>query len=199
LTHSVLVCNQTDFVEHFEVSSSVGFGHSLTPQGPSHVRSLPEAGIDFVSSSHNRRNVVRLLFSEEFKDTCLSMEISKVVLHVELAETCIEDLVSKLGFRAFRVLLPLEFIMRIVFGSLESGADCTRSFTHFELGDGEAVNSSLGVGHGVSVNELHFFGVFITRFAAFEELDVSDGTLTQLGGRIAEGILRRFCSVSRTS
>lgn len=161
MTHKVLVC-QTDFVEHFEVSSSVSFGLSLTLQGPSHVRSLPEAGIDIVSSSHNRRNVVLLLFSEEFKDTYLSMEISKVVLHVEFAETFIEDLVIKLGFRAFRVVLPLEFIMRVILVSLESGADCTRSFTHFELGDGEAVNSSLGEGHGVSVNELHFFGVALS-------------------------------------
>jgi len=49
--------------------------------------------------------------------------------------------------------------VHVVFVSLLVSADCTRSFTHFEFGNGQAVNSFFGEGHGVSADVLLPFGV----------------------------------------
>jgi len=57
-----------DLVEYCEVSSSGGFGLALTLQGPSKVRSLPEASLEGVSLSNEVNNVVLLFISDFFED-----------------------------------------------------------------------------------------------------------------------------------
>lgn len=82
--------------------------------------------------------------------------------------------------------LPFVDEKLVVWVSLELGANRTRSFTHFELSDGEAVDSSLGEDNGVAVGVIHFLGVAIRlKLWALDEFEISDGTLTQFGSGIA--------------
>jgi len=77
---------------------------------------------------------------------------------------------------------------------------CTRRSPHFGLSNGQAVHCCFGEHHGEPAVVLLLNGVPLRNWVfVFDKLNVGDGTLSQLVCGIADCVIRRFSSFSRTS